>query len=139
MRIGLIDIDGHNFPNLALMKLSAYYKAQGHNVELTTPDKANEYDKGFASKVFTYTAMPELPSHFEVGGSGADIKVKLPEATEHKCPDYNLYNLDYSLGFLTRGCIRSCEWCLVAGKEGGIKPHADITEFTRHRNTAAIR
>ena len=29
MTIGLIDVDGHNFPNLALMKLSAWHKAQG--------------------------------------------------------------------------------------------------------------
>jgi hypothetical protein len=138
MRIGLIDIDGHNYPNLALMKLSAFHKANGHTVDLITPDKANEYDMGFASKVFSFTPMPELPKHFEVGGSGADITKKLPEETEHICPDYGLYGLDYSLGFLTRGCIRSCPWCIVPDKEGGITAHADITEFTAHRDAVLM-
>ena len=32
MRIGLIDVDGHNFPNLALMKIARYHKAQGDTV-----------------------------------------------------------------------------------------------------------
>ncbi|MCL2369677.1 MAG: radical SAM protein [Firmicutes bacterium] len=135
MRIGLIDIDGHN---LALMKLSAYCKAQGHSVEMTTPDKANDYDRGFASKVFSFTPMPELPSHFEVGGSGISLDKKLMEEIEHCCPDYALYNLNYSLGFLTRGCIRKCPWCLVPEKEGGITAHADIAEFARHRDVVLM-
>ena len=138
MRIGIIDIDGHNYPNLALMKLSAYYKAQGHTVEMTSPDKANEFDKGFASKIFTFSPMPELPAHFEVGGSGADVAKKLPDEIEHFCPDYSLYNLDYSLGFLTRGCIRKCPWCLVPHKEGGITAHADIEEFARHKDVVLM-
>jgi hypothetical protein len=120
------------------MKLSAFYKANGHTVELTTPDKANGYDAGFASKVFSFTPMPKLPKHFEAGGSGADITKKLPEDIEHFTPDYHLYNLTYSLGFLTRGCIRSCDFCIVPVKEGGITAHADITEFARHRDVVLL-
>ncbi|GHU97947.1 hypothetical protein FACS1894211_00800 [Clostridia bacterium] len=138
MRIGLIDVDGHNYPNLALMKLSAFYKANGHTVDLVTPDRANEYDAGFASKVFSFTPMPELPKHIEVGGSGADVAKKLPEEIEYICPDYGLYGLDYSLGFLTRGCIRACPWCIVPEKEGGITAHADIAEFARHRDVVLM-
>ena len=33
MKIGLIDLDSHHYPNLALMKISAYHKAQGDSVE----------------------------------------------------------------------------------------------------------
>ena len=108
MRVGLVDIDGHNYPNLALMKLSAHFKATGHEVKLATPDNIKDFDCGFASKVFSFTLMPELPDWVEVGGSGINLKVALPDEVEHLCPDYDLYDLDYSLGFLTRGCIRNC-------------------------------
>ena len=54
MRIGLIDVDGHNFPNVALMKLSAWHKAQGDDVEWALP-LFGEYDRIYASKVFTFT------------------------------------------------------------------------------------
>jgi radical SAM superfamily enzyme YgiQ (UPF0313 family) len=66
------------------------------------------------------------------GGTGNDIKIKLPNKIEHICPDYNLYGLDYSLGFLTRGCPNHCSWCIVPEKEGDIRPNADIKEFLVH-------
>ncbi|GHV17001.1 hypothetical protein FACS189425_02360 [Clostridia bacterium] len=177
MKICLLDIDGHNFPNLALMKLSAHYKARGHDVELITlthrrghaleqelaalPARLNDYDFGFAGKVFSFTPMPELPPHFEIGGTGAVGAAKLktlPDDIEHICPDYELYGakrasngrlngltgyiptaaLNYSLGFLTRGCIRNCPWCVVPAKEGYIQAHADIAEFTRHRDVILL-
>ena len=37
MNIGLVDVDGHNFPNFALMLLSACYKAKGNRVEWAAP------------------------------------------------------------------------------------------------------
>jgi len=86
MRICLIDIDGHNYPNLALMKLSAWHKARGDTVELTSPLEAFEngrFNAGYASKVFTFTPMPELPEWVEVGGSGADLQKRLPDEIEH--------------------------------------------------------
>jgi hypothetical protein len=110
MRVGLIDVDGHNYPNLALMKLSAWHKARGDTVELVSPLEAYDFDCGYASKVFSFTPMPELPAHFAAGGAGVDLKKSLPEEIEHLCPDYELYGLDYSLGFLTRGCIRKCRY-----------------------------
>jgi len=138
MKIGLIDIDGHNFPNLALMKLSAWHKARGDTVELTTPLGVYGYDAGYATKVFTFTPMPELPDWVEVGGSGVDLHKRLPEEIERCCPDYDLYGLDYSLGFLTRGCVRKCPWCLVPEKEGAICPAADIEDFARHRDVVLM-
>lgn len=138
MRVCLIDIDGHNYANLALMKLSAYHKARGDVVELCTPENANEYDLGYASKVFTFTPMPKLPAHIELGGSGVDIYKDLPDEIEHMRPDYALYGLDHSLGFLTRGCIRNCPWCIVPKKEGTIRAHADIMEFAQHRDVVLM-
>ena len=130
-KIGLIDVDG-KMPNLALMKLSAWHKQQGDSVELTMPVLAAGYDKVYMSKVFTWSDMPCLPDNAEVGGTGYDLHKTLPDEIEHLCPDYSLYNMDYSMGFLTRGCIRKCEFCFVPEKEGNIRSAAYLTEFLRH-------
>ena len=131
MKVGLIDLDS-KMANLALMKLSAWHKAQGHDVELTMPTFAAGYDRVYVSKVFTWTSMPGLPESVEMGGTGVDLKKELPEEIEALCPDYELYDTDYSLGFLTRGCIRNCSFCFVPEKEGAIRPAADIMDFLRH-------
>jgi hypothetical protein len=131
----MIDIDSKK-PNLALMKLSAYHKAKGDQVELTGACFAPAYDKIYVSKVFSWTTLPPLPENVltEIGGSGCgDLSITLPAEIESLCPDYSLYlKIDYSLGFLTRGCIRRCPWCIVPEKEGDIRPAADIEDFLRH-------
>ena len=137
MRIGLIDIDG-KMPNLALMKLSAWHKARGDDVELTLPILASIYDKVYMSKVFTWSDMPCLPESAETGGTGCDIHKTLPDEIEKLCPDYSLYKTDYSMGFLTRGCIRKCEFCFVPEKEGKIRPAADIEDFLRHKTAVLL-
>ena len=131
MRIGLIDIDS-KIPNLVLMKLSAWHKQQGHEVEITSPVLSGGYDKVYMSKIFTWSDAPYLPENAETGGTGCDIKKTLPEHIERLCPDYSLYKMDYSMGFLTRGCIRKCEFCFVPEKEGKIRPASDIEEFLKH-------
>lgn len=129
MKIGLIDIDS-KVPNLALMKLSAYFKQLGHTVELASPLFADQFDEIFASKVFTYTEMPILPKKTMIGGSGHSLTTFLDEDTEHCMPDYKLYpKIGYSLGFTTRGCSRKCPFCIVPKKEGKIVANADIYEF----------
>ena len=130
--VGLIDLDRTGFPNLALMKLSAWLKEQGNKTALTEPLFANGFDEVYASKVFSWGDVPPLPEYTDVAGSGVNLKVKLPQAVECICPDYALYGLDYSVGFLTRGCINHCPWCIVPEKEGPIAPAADIDEFLRH-------
>lgn len=55
MKIGLIDVDGHNYPNLPLMKLSAYHKAQGDSVEWYQPMFSGHMDRVYLSKVFNFT------------------------------------------------------------------------------------
>ena len=126
MKIGLIDVDG-KMPNLALMKLSAWHKERGDDVDLTMPVLAAGYDKVYMSKVFTWSDMPCLPDNAEVGGTGCDLHKTLPDEIEHLCPDYLLYKMDYSMGFLTRGCIRKCEFCFVPEKEGNIRYAAYLT------------
>ena len=49
LKIGLIDVDSHNFPNLCLMKLSAYHKAKGHTVEWW--NAKGRYDLVYKSRV----------------------------------------------------------------------------------------
>ncbi len=138
MKIALHDADQTNYPNLALMKLSAWHKAAGDEVR-----RFNVLfwrgDKVYSSKVFTFTPDSSyLPEHTERGGMGYGSVNCLPENIEHYCPDYDLYGLDYSLGFLTRGCPRKCDWCFVPEKEGDICAHADIEEFTRHRSVVLM-
>lgn len=133
MKIGLIDIDS-KIPNLALMKLSAYHKANGDEVDLIQPVMAwLGYDKLYASKVFTRSQMPSLPECV-IGGSGSkDISKTLPNEIDILCPDYSLYpDMDYSMGFLTRGCIRNCDFCIVQKKEGAIRAYQNIDNFVRH-------
>ncbi|MDD4685163.1 MAG: radical SAM protein [Bacteroidales bacterium] len=141
MKIGLIDVDGHNaFPNLALMKLSAFHKQRGDSVEFANAMFQN-YDKVYKSKVFTFTLDDNEIYNCEVikGGTGyRDYTTVLPDNIEHICPDYDLYNSDTAYGFLTRGCINKCEWCIVPDKEGKIKANADIEEFMSNKKQAIL-
>ena len=133
MKIGLIDVDS-KIPNLALMKLSAYYKSNEENdVNWYIPAYAY-YDLVYASKVFTFTPDYQYwPSWRNCkiirGGSGYDLKTELPYEVEYQYPDYSLYNCEVAMGFTTRGCIRKCPFCIVPQKEGYIKPVADIYDF----------
>lgn len=130
MNISLIDVDSHNFPNLALMKISAYHKSKGDNVKFYDPlfDKP---DLCYASKVFTFTLDYDYFPDCEIieGGTGYNIKLKLPDEIDKMIPDFSLYDCEHAYGFLTRGCIRKCPWCIVPEKEGGIKSYADISDF----------
>lgn len=125
-RIGLVDVDGHNFPNFALMKISAYHKAQGDIVEWADPLFGGGYDKVYMSKIFTFS--PDYPYEFDCevvkGGTGYDIKSRLPiEIEASPAMDYTIYpDCEYSLQFFSRGCIRKCPFCLVKEKEGHIHP-----------------
>lgn len=137
LRIGLHDGDKTKFPNLVLMKLSAWHKAKGDHVYWFVP--VIDYDKVYSSKVFTFTKEdPRLPKNTIKGGTGYGSPLVLPSEIEHIKPDYSLYNMEYSMGFLTRGCNRKCNWCVVPGKEGKTHGHADIEEFTVHRDVVLL-
>lgn len=152
MKIGLIDVDGHNFPNIPLMKISAWHKKQGDIVEWYEPlfhSFGEPFDKVYMSKVFSFT--PDYPyfvnaKEISKGGSGYCISlidgkevfdkskdIELPYEIEHIYPDYSLYpeqTKDTAYGFLTRGCPRGCDFCHVKTKEG-LKSYkvADLSEF----------
>lgn len=158
MKIAIIDADligrnKHRFPNLVCMKLSAYHKLIGDQVKLKI-DYAdlNQYDRVFISKVFTDTEIPDgiinLPN-VEYGGTGFfyDKAPKLPDKVEHITPDYHLYDewvneklqnggkrkdytyyLDYSIGFLTRGCFRQCKFCVNQNYKKCVI-HSNVLEF----------
>lgn len=149
MRIGLIDVDGGTkFPNIALMKISAWHKAQGHDVSWYSGFDG-WYDRVYMSKVFSFTPDYDYAINAtEVvrGGSGYCIElvngkevyhterdIPLPDEVEHIYPDYSLYpslTQDTAFGFLTRGCPRGCEFCVVGKKEGRCsRKVADLSEF----------
>ena len=142
MKIGLIDVDGHNFPNLPLMKLSAYHKNKGDSVEWYEPLFSGHMDIVYMSKVFSFT--PDFQYFVDAdmvmkGGTGYFYPSggeKLPDEIEHIYPDYSIYfdkipevrNTAY--GFLTRGCPRGCDFCIVGEKEGKCSVKvADLSEF----------
>ena len=129
MNVALVDIDSHNFPNLVLMKLSAWYKAQGDDVFLTHPAEFlyggrtfKQYDRIYGACVFgenSKTAEAIEAAGGYVAGSGTGKPDTLPDEIEHIMPDYSLYDIeDTAYGFLTRGCPRCCPFCIVSTKEG---------------------
>ena len=161
MKVGLIDVDGHNFPNIPLMKLSAWHKRRGDSVKWYEPlfDCLKEpLDMVYMSKVFSFT--PDYTYGINAkeivkGGSGYCIELidgreiyhrekdaKLPQEIEHIYPDYSLYpdlTKDTAYGFMSRGCPRGCDFCHVGAKEGG-KAHkvADLSEFWRGQKNIVI-
>lgn len=156
MRIGLIDVDGHNFPNIPLMKISAWHKQQGDSVEWYYPLTSGHMDKVYLSKVFGFTE--DYPYYIDAdevirGGSGYCISlvdgkevydkskdINLPDEIEHIYPDYSIYGIeDTAYGFLTRGCPRGCSFCHVEAKEGKKSYKvADLDEFWRGQKNIVL-
>lgn len=167
MRVGLIDVDGHNFPNLPLMKLSAWHKAQGDTVEWYEPLMHGfpnpPFDKVYMSKVFSEEYTPDYLYHVNAkevikGGSGYCISlvgdkevfdkqkdVELPREIEKYYPDYSIYYdkipevRDTAYGFLTRGCPNDCGFCHVTDKEGRCSVKvADLNSFWKGQKNIVL-
>lgn len=162
MRIGLIAVDGHNFPNLPLMKLSAWHKKNGDSVEWYEPLQHGypnpPMDRVYVSKVFRFS--PDYAYHINAkeiikGGSGYCIElvdgkevyhtekdINLPYEIEHIYPDYSIYPelaKDSAYGFLTRGCPCDCSFCHVCAKEGKCSVKvADLSEFWRGQKNIVL-
>lgn len=137
MKIGLYDVDS-KIPNLALMKLSTWHKQKGDSVEFYSPLLNKTYDKIYASKIFTSSDKGYLRREMIIGGSGFDMYKELLHDVEHIYPDYDLYNCKYAMGFLTRGCIRKCPFCIVPEKEGRIRYNAPLEEFCKDQEEVML-
>lgn len=165
MKVGLIDVDS-KIPNLALMKISSYYKGLGENVEFVQPGK--EYEKIFASAIFTRSKSKceELINIYgdkiEIGGTGWDLNKWLYAEIEHIKPDYELYSVEEiasrmkgigtkehklkkaaeivnaGMGFTSRGCIRECGFCFVPKKEGKFRDIAEIKDLLNPKSNILI-
>lgn len=133
MKIGLLNIDKTKFPNIALGKISRYYKELGHLVEWYNP--LCHYDVVFVSKIFTFSKdYPYFINADKVykGGTGYDLHTNLPDGIDRLQPDYSIYpqvDKRTAYGFLTRGCPNKCPWCVVPIKEGKIRPYMDVEEI----------
>ena len=141
MRVLLVDVDnkyrelkrrGKRFPNLALMKISAYEKERGSTVgfDIETPDIT------YISCVFDKNRLNAIKECCDVkngisfGGSGLTLTFVLPPQIELLKPDYDLYHFQsYSMGFTSRGCIRKCDFCIVHEKEGRFRRAQHMKEF----------
>lgn len=142
MDIGLVDVDGGKFPNLALMKIARWHRSKGDSVEWADP-MFGRYNRVYKSKVFNFTPDDYTPYDCEVvkGGTGYDILSMLPEEIDRLQPDYSIYpqvDKRTSYGFLTRGCPNKCKWCVVPKKEGGIRPYMDVEEIAIEGRTNLI-
>lgn len=135
MNVAILAVDS-KYPNLALMKISAYHKSVGDSVEWYNP--FDRYDRLYMSKVFAFTPdydyyITNVSGEVLRGGTGYDIHSMLPEEIDMLQPDYSIYpTIDSrtSYGFLTRGCPNRCRWCVVPQKEGNIRPYMDIDDIT---------
>lgn len=165
MRIGLIDVDS-KIPNLALMKISKFYKDNDELVEFVQPNR--EYDKIYTSAIFTRSKgiCDNLQEYYgdkiEIGGTGYDLYKELPMEIENSKPDYELYTaediasrmkgigtkehklkkaniiVNAGMGFTSRGCIRSCEFCYVRRKEGNLRKASEIRDIINPKSNVII-
>lgn len=165
MKIGLIDVDG-KLPNLALMKISNYYKSLGEEVEFAQPGQ--HYSKIYASAIFTNSErecekLQQLYPGIEIGGTGWNIDKTLPQEIEQMKPDYDLYSAEFiyskiykgigtkeskmkkaetivnaGMGFTSRGCIRECGFCFVPRKEGKFHQVAEIKDLINPKSNVLI-
>lgn len=120
MKIAILNLE--QLPNLALEKITMFWRLQGATIEPYDALWHNGYDKIYCSSIFTFTDKQNVPEGAICGGSGFDLITRLPSEIESMKPKLNY-------GFTTRGCIRKCSFCFVPEKEGGIKIEGDIYDF----------
>ena len=141
MRVRVTQLDG-KMPNLACMRLAAYWRERG--AEVTYSHSAHrglfepDYDLVYGSAIFAFSANKlavfrrEFPDAV-VGGTGIDPKTTLedvlPDIGERV--DYGDQAVDYSIGFLQRGCRLRCKFCVVPSKEGKPRFNQSVAQLWR--------
>lgn len=150
MKILLVDVDS-KIPNLALMKISSHHQNKGDSVKLKRIGyngykegkrifvSGIGYDKVYVSTIFSTNHKAIRVSgceNVEYGGSGEDLKKRLPDEIDDCCPDYGIYPENKrSYGFITRGCIRTCWFCQVPEKEGRLCFYRDPFDIIHFKET----
>jgi radical SAM superfamily enzyme YgiQ (UPF0313 family) len=150
MRVLLVDCDS-GIPNLAICRLYAYWLSVGAEISFIKlgisvygkPKKyiidCTEYDMAFISAIFDTTPQKveiiKGNCKVDCGGTGYDIKKKLPPDVDKFKPDYSIYpENDTSYGFIYRGCFRTCDFCFVPEKEGDIHQEVQsVKELIQHK------
>jgi hypothetical protein len=129
--IRLTHIDG-KLPNLALMKLAAHYRAEGHQIWFTKHVERDmlepDYDHVYGSAIFSFSAgrVQRFREQFPDAIVGGTWDVTNPLTVEShlglelgEVVDYSIYpNFTGSIGFTQRGCRLKCGFCVVPKKEG---------------------
>jgi len=151
MQVRLTHIDG-KLPNLALMKLSHWHRAQGDEVTLArTPSPSMfepKYDLVYGSSIFQWSsgkvvkALREAFPDAVIGGTGTDT-VETVEQTlgleEYEHHDYSIYpEYEWSIGFTQRGCRLNCGFCVVPKKEGKPKSVNSIWDIWREGTPRSV-
>lgn len=134
-KIGIVQVDG-KLPNLALMQITGHHEALGDTVEWYSGGLFNDqYDKVYASKIFSFSKLPPLPENVIIGGTGIDFKNNLPAEIQNQPPSYSLYpECNYHLGFSMKGCRFNCKFCCVPSKEGRPKSNSAIDSILLNPN-----
>lgn len=135
MKIGICQVDG-KLPNMALMQICAYHEGLGDEVEWWKgPLWNHEYDLVYASKLFSFSALPNLPSGAIIGGTGIDFTNRLPPEIASCRPSWALYSdCNFHLGFSMKGCRFVCKFCCVPQKEGRPWANSNIDEMLTNPN-----
>ena len=141
-RVGLIEFPRRStLPNVALMRVSSWHKAQGDTV-LLNPTPLDRVDRLYVSTLFTWQRrqVEELVAHFRphtdvlIGGSGWDLSLHLPIEVDAMSNDYDLFGIDYGIGYSSRGCIRHCAFCPVPRAEGSVREASAISDLLNPRS-----
>ncbi len=146
MKVLLIDADSV-IPNIPLMKISKWHKEKGDYVSLQKcnlpyyPNRKKvlhyallDFEKTYCSVVFEGNKEFIIGENIIFGGTGVDLVTTLPPEIESCDLDYSLYpGTDTSYGFITRGCIRKCLFCIVPLKEGYIHKVSEIDRIVKHK------
>jgi len=135
VKVGFLQVDG-KIPNLALMQICGYHESLGYEVEwYKGPLFAHEYEMVYASKIFSFSPTPELPSNSMIGGTGIDFFNTLPAEMADAKPSYTLYpKCNYHIGFTMKGCRLRCKFCCVPQKEGRPRFNSTITDLLTNPN-----